>query len=60
MKKNLLSKLCRSVAVLGACLTLIITVLPSGIFIFEHDSDTNSVSTYRAFSDDELEDIKNP
>ncbi|GEM_PF-1194671 len=55
MKKNLLSKLCSSLAVLTACLTLFTVVLPFGTITFGSESGVSydsQVSTASAPDDD--------
>ncbi len=54
MKKNLLSKLCSSLAVLTACLTLFTVVLPFGTITFDSESGVSydsQVSTLAADDD---------
>lgn len=61
MKKNLLSKLSRTIVMLATCLSLFIVILPFGIFTFgDSSSDANYDSLVSTLSDDELEYIKNP
>lgn len=59
MKKNLLSKLCRSVAMLGACLTLITVVLPFGTITYDSESGVSYNSQISTHSDDKPDYIKN-
>ena len=61
MKKNLLSKLSRTIVMLATCLSLFIVILPFGIFTFgDNSSDANYDSLVSTLSDDPPEYIKNP
>ena len=58
MKKNLLSKLSRTVVMLTACLSLFTIVLPFGTLIFGGESGIHYDSQVNACSDEDPDYVK--